>query len=43
MVVVVAPDAADAVTEKLSDAGETVFNIGTVVTGQGLTTSGALL
>ena len=42
MVVVVAPDAADAVAATLRDSGETVFTLGEVVAGQGVSYSGAL-
>ena len=44
MIVVVAPDAADAVTAALADEGETVMRLGTLVprTGEGVEFSGAL-
>ena len=42
MVVVVAPDAADAVAATLRDSGETVFTLGEVGAGQGVSYSGAL-
>lgn len=42
MVLVVAPDTAEAVTAALQGAGETVFRIGHVAPGQGVTTRGTL-
>ncbi len=43
MVLVVAPDRADALTDLLEDAGETVFRIGTVGAGAGVTYRGRML
>ena len=42
MVLVVAPDAADALSDELMAAGETVTRIGTVTAGEGVRYSGAL-
>jgi phosphoribosylformylglycinamidine cyclo-ligase len=43
MVLVVAPDRAEALSEALNSAGETVFRIGRVVRGQGVAYQGRLL
>ena len=43
MVLVAAPESADALSEALSSAGETVFRIGRVVRGQGVAYQGRLL
>lgn len=43
MTVIVAPESADAVMSRLQASGETVFRIGTVRSGSGVTTLGQLL
>ncbi len=43
MILVVAPDRAEAIGAALVDAGETVFTLGTVVEGQGVAYRGSLL
>jgi len=43
MVVVVAPDRAEAVRKALAEAGETVVALGSVIAGQGVSYDGALL
>ncbi len=42
MIVVVAPEAADAVTQLLSEEGESVMRLGTIVAGEGVVFSGSL-
>ena len=43
MILVVAPERAEAIGAALVDAGETVFTLGTVVEGQGVAYRGSLL